>query len=82
MPALLFARKPYRILKGNLKGNDSQNKTLYLHLSLKQVTFDALVHISYANITIGNINWNVVLILWTNIRDHRIHLFQLLICRY
>ena len=34
-----------------------------LHSSLKLMTLDALMHFSYANIAIENINMNVVLIL-------------------
>ena len=48
----------------------------YLHSSLKLMTLDALMHISYVNIPIENINWNVVLILWSNIRNCRIHSFE------
>ena len=46
-----------------------------LHSSLKLVTLDALnhMHISYANIAIENINWNVVLIFWRSMKDCRIH---------
>ena len=43
-----------------LKQNLTKN---FLHSSLKLVTLDTLMHISYANIAIENINWNVVLIL-------------------
>ena len=48
----------------------------YLHSSLKLVTLDTLMYIFYANIPIENINWNVVLILWRNMRDCRIDSFQ------
>ena len=48
----------------------------YLRSSLKLVTLDALMHISCANFLIVNINWNVVLILWRNMRDRRIHPLQ------
>ena len=58
------------------KGFSKQNLIKsYLHSSLKLVTLDALMHISYSNIAIENINWNVVLILWRNLRDCRIHPF-------
>ena len=45
----------------------------YLHSSLKLVKLEALMHIVHANIPIENINWNVVFILWKNLRDHRIY---------
>ena len=35
----------------------------YLHSNLKLVTLDVVMHISYANNAIENINWNVNLIL-------------------
>ena len=46
--------------KGFSKQNLIKN---YLHPSSKLVILDAVMHISYINIAIENINWNVVLIL-------------------
>ena len=45
----------------------------HLRTHLKLETLDALMHISCANIPIGNINWNAVMVVWRNMKHRRIH---------
>ena len=45
----------------------------HLRSYLKLETLDALMRISCANIPVENIDWNVVMLVWRNMKDRRIH---------
>jgi hypothetical protein len=45
----------------------------HLRTSLKLEILDALMCVSCANIPVDNINWNVVMLVWRNMKDRRIH---------
>jgi hypothetical protein len=45
----------------------------HLRTRLKLETLDAMMCISCANISVENINWNTVMLVWRNMKDKRIH---------